>query len=227
MATEAQPRHWPHINDGMLRCSNSGCSPEHLRKEVPLLGAASPGSDCRPDRHWPLLRESGTRSCSSKPPSELLEVPAAPSVSPAASSLSLREPARWDCDVGSTDGLDQARGCQRSACTTLTRQQFPQPTLTECHSHGQGTERIAQQTRWPLSIQQDTSAVPPFISLSLRTAPDGCSSGATSLMISSSSLSLEDNSGQSGSASSPWLEPSSAVCACPRFHLTYVDCRGT
>ena len=56
-------------------------------------------------------------------------------------------------------------------------------------------------------------------------APDGCPSGAASLMASSSSSSLEDDSGRSRSASSPWLDPSSTVCACPRFHLTYVDCR--
>ena len=186
MKTEAQPRHWPRMIDGMLRWINSGCAPERLRKEIPLLGAASPGSDCRPDRHWPLLRESGSRSCSSKPPSELLKC--------RPHRQCRQQPRR--CHFASLhDGsamwvalMDWTEHEVVSEVLALhkTLQQFPQPTLTECHSHGQGTERIAQQTCRPLSIQQNTSTVPPFISLSLGTAPDGCSSGATWLMSSSS-----------------------------------------
>ena len=88
---------------------------------MPQLGAASPGSDCRPDRHWPLLRESGMRPGSSKSSSssELLDAPAALSLSRTASSLSLREPAHSWIVMWVAMTYSSVSGCQRLACGTV------------------------------------------------------------------------------------------------------------
>ena len=43
----------------------------------------------------------------------------------------------------------------------------PQPAVAECHGHGQGTQRIAQRTCWPLSIVSSITTMPPSILLSL------------------------------------------------------------